>query len=72
VRPPRALPPLVKGYWRLGATFSATPAIDAAFGTTDLFVVLLLRDIEARYLYHFGRGRGSALRQLDGQCRERT
>jgi L-ornithine Nalpha-acyltransferase len=50
----RMLPPLVKGYWRLGATFSPVPAVDPTFGTTDLFVVLPLADIEARYLRHFG------------------
>jgi L-ornithine Nalpha-acyltransferase len=49
----RSLPPLVKGYWRLGATFSETPAVDFCFGTTDLFVVMPLRDVEARYLHHF-------------------
>ncbi len=50
----RTLPPLVKGYWRLGATFSPVPAVDPAFGATDLFVVLPLRDVEPRYLEHFG------------------
>lgn len=50
----RALPPLVKGYWRLGATFSPVPVVDPTFGATDLFVVLPLRDIVARYLRYFG------------------
>ena len=50
----RRLPPLVKGYWRLGATFSPVPSVDAAFGATDVFVALPLRDVEARYLKHFG------------------
>jgi putative hemolysin len=50
----RGLPPLVKGYWRLGATFSPIPAVDPAFGATDLFVAMPLRDVEARYLQHFG------------------
>jgi len=50
----RVLPPLVKGYWRLGATFSPTPVVDRAFDTTDLFVVMPLREIEARYLQYFG------------------
>ena len=27
--------------------------IDEAFGTTDVFVVLRVADIEARYLQHF-------------------
>ena len=50
----RALPPLVKGYLRLGATFSPIPAVDSAFGSTDLFVVMPLSKIEPRYLKHFG------------------
>jgi putative hemolysin len=50
----RALPPLVKGYWRLGATFSPTPVVDHAFNTTDVFVVMPLRAIEERYLHYFG------------------
>ncbi len=50
----RALPPLVKGYWRLGATFSPTPVVDRAFNTTDLFVVMPLSEIEGRYLQYFG------------------
>ena len=50
----RVLPPLVKGYFRLGATFSPVPAVDRAFNTTDVFVVMPLADIEERYLQHFG------------------
>jgi len=50
----RVLPPLVKGYWRLGAAFSPTPVVDHAFNTTDLFVVMPLCEIEARYLQYFG------------------
>ena len=50
----RVLPPLVKGYWRLGATFSPTPVVDHAFNTTDVFVVMPLCEIEERYLQYFG------------------
>jgi putative hemolysin len=49
----RALPPLVKGYWRLGAKFSRQAVVDARFGTTDLFVVLPVEDIQPKYLAHF-------------------
>jgi putative hemolysin len=49
----RSLPPLVKGYWRLGATFSPIPAIDHLFDTVDLFVVLPLHAVEPRYLSYF-------------------
>lgn len=49
----RALPPLIKGYWRLGAKFGREAVIDAAFGTTDVFVVLPIEEIQDRYLAHF-------------------
>ena len=42
----RGLPALVKGYLRLGATFSPAPAIDPLFDTIDLFVVLPLFAVE--------------------------
>ena len=50
----RVMPPLVKGYWRLGATFSPIPVVDRAFNTTDVFVVMPLAEIEDRYLQYFG------------------
>jgi L-ornithine Nalpha-acyltransferase len=50
----RALPPLVKGYWRLGASFGPEAVVDPKFGTTDVFVVLPIVDIEERYLAYFG------------------
>ncbi|MDE3177663.1 MAG: ornithine--acyl-ACP N-acyltransferase OlsB, partial [Pseudomonadota bacterium] len=49
----RELPPLVKGYLRLGARFGREAVIDEAFGTTDVFVVLRVADIEGRYLDYF-------------------
>lgn len=49
----RALPPLVRGYWRLGAAFSHEAVIDEAFRTTDVLVVLPVEGIRARYLAHF-------------------
>jgi L-ornithine Nalpha-acyltransferase len=50
----RALPPLVKGYCRLGASFGAEAVVDAKFGTTDVFVIMPVADIEERYLAYFG------------------
>ena len=49
----RALPPLIKGYWRLGAKFSRDAVVDEAFGATDVFVVLPVEEIRKRYLVHF-------------------
>ncbi len=50
----RALPPLVKGYFRLGATFSPAPAVDRAFGRRIYSSYMPLCDIEERYLQRFG------------------
>ncbi len=48
-----ALPPLIKGYLRLGATFGDGAVIDHQFGTTDVFVTLPVEVIGARYRGHF-------------------
>ena len=50
----RALPPLIKGYLRLGATFGDGAVIDRQFGTTDVLVILPVATINARYVAHFG------------------
>lgn len=50
----RALPPLIKGYWRLGARFGPQAVVDESFGTTDVFAVMPVAEIEPRYLAHFG------------------
>ena len=52
----QALPPLVKGYLRIGATFGDGAVIDRQFGTTDVLVVLPVAGIAARYIDHFGPG----------------
>jgi putative hemolysin len=49
----RALPPLIKGYWRLGAKFSRDAVVDEAFGATDVLVVLPIEEIRERYLSFF-------------------
>jgi putative hemolysin len=51
-----ALPPLVKGYLRLGASFGDGAVIDHQFGTTDILVVMPVADIEGRYIAYFGSG----------------
>jgi len=50
----RALPPLVKGYLRIGATFGNGAVIDRQFGTTDVLVVVRTADIDERYLSYYG------------------
>jgi putative hemolysin len=49
----RALPPLIKGYWRLGAQFSRQAVSDPVFGTSDVLAVLPVEAIRSRYLEHF-------------------
>ena len=51
-----ALPPLLKGYLRLGATIGDGAVVDHQFNTTDVCVVLPTGRVTARYLQHyFGR-----------------
>lgn len=49
-----SLPPLIKGYLRLGAMFAEDVFVDHAFGTTDVLVVLPVERIGSRYIKHFG------------------
>jgi putative hemolysin len=48
-----AVPPLLKGYLRLGAWICGEPAHDRDFGTADFFVLLSLDRIDPRYTRHF-------------------
>ncbi|MBO6639863.1 MAG: GNAT family N-acetyltransferase [Roseitalea sp.] len=50
----RALPPLIKGYLRLGATFGDGAVIDHAFASVDVLVVLPVEQISARYVSYYG------------------
>ena len=49
-----AMPPLIKGYLRLGAKIGEGCVVDHAFGTTDVFIVLPVATISARYVNHYG------------------
>lgn len=49
-----AMPPLVKGYLRLGAMIGDGAVIDQAFNTTDVLIVLPIAVISGRYTNHFG------------------
>jgi putative hemolysin len=53
-RPSRpVLPPLIKGYVRLGAKVCGPPAHDPEFGVADFLVLLDLQNIDERYLKFF-------------------
>ena len=56
----RALPPLIKGYLRLGAYIGDGAVIDYEFGTTDVLIVLPVSAIKRRYLEHFDLSRRAA------------
>jgi len=56
----RALPPLLKGYLRLGAYIGDGAVVDHEFGTTDVLIVLPFSAIKTRYLEHFEAGRRAA------------
>ncbi|MFG2120342.1 GNAT family N-acetyltransferase [Streptomyces sp. NPDC048710] len=47
------LPALLRGYVRLGAWVCGEPAHDPDFGVADLYVLLSMRRVNARYLKHF-------------------
>jgi putative hemolysin len=54
VRPDRpVVPPLLRGYLRLGAWVCGRPALDADFGVADFFVLLSLANVDQRYLRFF-------------------
>jgi putative hemolysin len=50
------LPPLIKGYLRIGAFVGDGAVVDRQFGTTDVLVVLPVSAIKSRYVDHFGPG----------------
>lgn len=51
-----ALPPLVKGYLRVGAYFGDGAVVDRQFGTTDVLVIVPMERIDSRYVDHFSAG----------------
>lgn len=53
--PPAALPPLLRGYLRLGAWVCGPPAHDPDFGCADFPVLLGVDHLDTRYARHFLR-----------------
>ncbi len=60
----QALPPLIKGYLRLGGFVSDGAVVDEQFGTTDVCVVVKTDWVTEKYYRHYARESGS---QSDGQ-----
>lgn len=49
------IPPLIKGYLRLGAYIGGEPAWDPDFNTADLFILLPMERLNAKYARHYMR-----------------
>lgn len=56
----RALPPLVKGYLRLGCVIGDGAYIDHQFNTTDVFILLPVERITSRYSDRYAVGANDA------------
>ena len=50
----KAVPPLIKGYLRLGAFVGDGAVVDRQFGTVDVCIILPVERIDPRYFAHFG------------------
>lgn len=50
----KTLPPLIKGYLRLGAMIGDGAVIDYQFGTTDVCMILPVEKISSRYVNYYG------------------
>ena len=51
-----ALPPLIKGYLRLGALIGEGAVVDHEFGTTDVCIIVVTDRITDKYFNHYIRG----------------
>lgn len=51
----KALPPLIKGYLRLGCYIGEGAVIDRQFNTIDVLIILPVSNINPRYFAHFGQ-----------------
>ena len=52
------IPPLIKGYLRSGAWICGEPAWDPDFQSADLFLLLTLSNLDARYARHYAMEEG--------------
>ena len=50
----KLMPPLIKGYLRLGAYVGDGAVVDKQFGTTDVLIIMPVEAIDSRYFSHFG------------------
>lgn len=52
---PNSLPPLIKGYMRVGCTVGEGAVVDEQFNTTDVLIIFKTELITDRYLRHYER-----------------
>jgi len=50
------VPPLIKGYLRLGGFVGDGAVIDAEFNTTDVFIIVKTELVTEKYIRHYERG----------------
>ena len=50
----KLMPPLIKGYLRLGAYVGDGAVVDKQFSTTDVLIIMPVEAIDLRYFSHFG------------------
>jgi len=60
------LPPLIKGYLRLGARIGNGAVIDRQFNTTDVCIVMPTESLSERYVKHYSRKISSKAGLSDG------
>jgi putative hemolysin len=56
----RHIPPIFKGYLRLGASICGEPALDREFKTIDFFILVDIKNVPERYIRHFKYDEGAA------------
>ncbi len=49
----RQLPPLLKAYMRIGCYFGESAMVDHQFGTTDVFIIMPVDNIDPKYVQHY-------------------
>ncbi|MEM9469629.1 MAG: GNAT family N-acyltransferase [Pseudomonadota bacterium] len=62
-----ALPPLIKGYIRLGASIGDGAVIDKQFNTTDVCIVMPTAQVTEKYLKHYERVTQKTMPTQQGQ-----
>ncbi|MCB9991553.1 MAG: GNAT family N-acetyltransferase [Rhodospirillales bacterium] len=51
----KSLPPLIKGYLRVGCTIGEGAVVDEQFNTTDVCIMLPMKEFAPRYRKHYAR-----------------